>query len=155
MKSEDGLSATERYGENAVDGHFGVAYLARHPPGHAVDDAEGLLVEALLNSAYHLGRGDGAVGSDDKAAQHSALDTFAICACRIAALAVDEFHHGSVAARKMGLFVDRLEQKSLYVDRPVVGADRAVGDDHALLSADTESQRQQEESDNWSESVHQ
>ena len=59
-----------------------------------------------------------------------------ICACRIAALAVDEFHHGSVAARKMGLLVDRLEQESLYVDRPVVGADRAVGDDHALLSAD-------------------
>ena len=155
MKSEDGLSATERYGENAVDGHFGVAYLACHPPGHTVDDAESLLVEAILNSAYDPRRGDGAVGGDYKAAQHASLYPFAICAGRIAALAVDEFHHGSVAPREMGLLVDRLEQESLYVDRPVVGADRTVGDDHALLSADTESQCQQEESDNWFESVHQ
>lgn len=73
----------------------------------------------------------------------------------ILALTVDELHHGSVASGKMRLFVDRLKQEGLDVERPVVGADRAVGDDHTLLRAGIEGQREQEGCDNGFESVHQ
>lgn len=110
-----GLEA-EGDGEDAVDGDGAVAHATGFPAGHAVDDADGFAVEAVVDASHDGDVGYGAVGIDYEAAQYAAFDAPLICVGGVAPFAVDELKEGAVASGKLWLKVDYV----VFVDFHVV-----------------------------------